>query len=481
VLARQAAVPSPLAARRWLITVAATAVSAYALDAMATVAGILLAGAQVLQGIGHWPLLAALAGSYAAWGAGLRVNLRANGALLEKTGTSTNALSKAAYDLATRRSLGVNARQLAAAAGYVATELAKEAPYYAGAFGAAVVSDSVASADAIVFLAGANLGAAVYEYALARGTRVVLRRVPGSAADPCAPPIAAAADPAAAVDGYASFDDDWRPGEYLADYYSAVEPDEIETIAYFVDAMQAVEPARPVLLFGVGPTLHHVFLAAEHASEIHLADYLPANLEEIRRWIDRDPRAHDWRPFVRYTLMCEGDPDPSGADVTRREELTRSRITRLLPADARRAHPLGEPATYATVISAYCADSATADRAEWAAFMDRISGLVAPGGTFVTAALRRARHYVVGDKRFPSADVDERDLRAVLTPRFSAAVEVRALAEHADQGYEGIVLAHARRRSAGDAQDLVADPDFVAGMQLAPAPALRLAVDGHRR
>jgi len=57
----------------------------------------------------------------------------------------------------------------------VATELAKEIPYYAGAFGAALLSDSVSSNDALVFLAGANLGAPAYEYALGRLTRLFLR------------------------------------------------------------------------------------------------------------------------------------------------------------------------------------------------------------------------------------------------------------------------------------------------------------------
>ena len=105
---------------------------------------------------------------------------------------------------------------------------------------------------------------------------------------------------------YASFETDWVPRDYLRDYYSVVEPDEHRTIAFFVDAIRDAEPDEPVLFFGVGPTLHHVFLAARKASEIHLGDYLPANLREIERWIERDPAAHDWRPFVRYTLECEG-------------------------------------------------------------------------------------------------------------------------------------------------------------------------------
>ena len=64
---------------------------------------------------------------------------------------------------------------------------------------------------------------------------------------------------------------------------------------------------------------------------------------------------------------------------------------------------------------------------------------------FVTAALRRCRHYVVGGKRFPSADIDEYHVHDVLARRFEhATVEPRRLAEHADQGYSGIVLAWAR-------------------------------------
>jgi hypothetical protein len=48
------------------------------------------------------------------------------------------------------------------------------APHYAGALGAALVVDTVSTADALIFLAGTNLGAALYEYAAARATRAFL-------------------------------------------------------------------------------------------------------------------------------------------------------------------------------------------------------------------------------------------------------------------------------------------------------------------
>src|SRR6185436_8000271 len=192
------------------------------------------------------------------------------------------------------------------------------------------------------------------------------------------------------------------------------------TIAFFVEAMKDADRTQPALVFGVGPTLPHVFLAAEKVSEIHLGEYLPANLHEIERWLGRDPEAHDWRPFVRYTLECEGLDRPAPEEITFREEMTRARITRLRHVDLRAENPLGVDGTrqYATVISAYCAASATGDKAEWAAYMQRIAGLVRPGGLLLVAALRRSRGYVVGGKTFPSADVDETDLQAVLEPRF---------------------------------------------------------------
>ena len=47
-------------------------------------------------------------------------------------------------------------------------------PTTRGAFGTAVLSESIDSNDALIFLGGANLGVAAYEYGLARMTKVFL-------------------------------------------------------------------------------------------------------------------------------------------------------------------------------------------------------------------------------------------------------------------------------------------------------------------
>ena len=170
------ALGSGVKVKGWLTTILATAVSTYALDGVATAGGVLLVASGVMAGFGPLSLWLVLALTYVAWGAGLRVNLKANFELLEAVGTSSNALSKVAYELVRQRSRTVRARKIAAAAAYVGTEIAKELPYYAVAFGVALASDTITSRDALVFLAGTNLGAAVYEFGLGRVTRVYLRR-----------------------------------------------------------------------------------------------------------------------------------------------------------------------------------------------------------------------------------------------------------------------------------------------------------------
>jgi hypothetical protein len=170
--------------RLWLVTLVATIASTYALDAFATATGAALCASRLLDGIDGPVLLALLAGSYGLWFAGLRVNLGANWALLESTGASTNLFSKGAYDLARARGAAPRVRRLAASAGYVATEALKELPYYVGAFGATVL-DEVSSHEALVFLVGTNVGAALYEYGVAQLThRLLGRRVDSGATVP---------------------------------------------------------------------------------------------------------------------------------------------------------------------------------------------------------------------------------------------------------------------------------------------------------
>ena len=196
--------------------------------------------------------------------------------------------------------------------------------------------------------------------------------------------------------------------------------------------------------------MHHVFLTARRPSQLYLADYLPRNLEEIDRWRRQADGAHDWTLFVRYTLLCETGTEPSEAEVATRMQTLRGAIAGLVPADAGLTDPLGAEfrGRFATVLSPFCADSATDDKTVWTRYSRHIASLVRPGGLMLTSALRRCQRYRVGKRSFPSANIDEADMREVLLEDFvadSVSVEVRETPEHSDQGYAGIILASARK------------------------------------
>lgn len=164
---------------RWVVTLGATGVSMVVLDVVATVVGAILVASNLFDGTSQGVVIGFLAVTYLLWAAGLRANVVANWGLLEQTGTSTNLPSKVMFELVRCRASTPTAPRVASAIGYVGTEIAKEAPYYAGAFGTALVSDAVTSLDALVFIAGTNIGAGAYEYGVARLSRVVLdRRAP---------------------------------------------------------------------------------------------------------------------------------------------------------------------------------------------------------------------------------------------------------------------------------------------------------------
>jgi len=239
--------------------------------------------------------------------------------------------------------------------------------------------------------------------------------------------------------------DDWVPRDYLAEYYNELQEDERSTLRYFVEQIRAAPPG-PVLCFGCGPTLHHVFLAAPRMTEVYLADYVPENLAEIARWQRQEPGAHDWSPFVRYTLQCETGAEPSEAELTLRMDLLRRKIVGLVHADAGLTDPLGVDfrARFAAVLSPYCAEAATSDKASWAQFCRNIASLVRSDGLFLTSAVRLCHRYKAGDRFFPAAYIDENDLRAVLLRDFradSVEVEVREVLDHTKQGFSGILLA----------------------------------------
>jgi hypothetical protein len=240
------------------------------------------------------------------------------------------------------------------------------------------------------------------------------------------------------------------PREYLRQYYSrpqlaADDADLMRTLTGWLREGGRTYPEAVDV--GCGPTIHNSFAFSPYAERIDLADYLPGNLAEIRKWLDRDPDAHDWEPLFRGVLNEAGGNLDTLTALT---EQYRSRVRRLLDCDLRRDDPLGEPAGYDLVTSFFCAECVATSKTEWSRVMARLLGLVRPGGSVFLATVRDCTRYAVLGRWIPVTPVAEADLTAILRSHGFDPATIRVDAFPApdwdEVGFDAICVARAHRR-----------------------------------
>ena len=241
---------------------------------------------------------------------------------------------------------------------------------------------------------------------------------------------------------------EWNARDYLGEYYGEVMDDERHALAFLVDAVRDLPRVARALDIGCGPCVHHSFALVPHADEIHLADYVAGNLDEIERWRSRRPGAHDWSAFTAETLGLEG-ASPSADAIARREDETRARLTRIVRADVRAVDPMGPDrrASYPLVTSHYCAEAISTEKSVFRSNVANLASLIEPGGTFVLSTCGAADSYKVGERRFPCSGVTPTDvLSALLAVGFrDVDLRVRSTPSHTAQGYASVIFARASR------------------------------------
>lgn len=240
---------------------------------------------------------------------------------------------------------------------------------------------------------------------------------------------------------------DWNPTEYNREYYSEVTLDGRYLMEWIVESAQEAPDVDVALEFGSGPTVLHTFPLAAKAKEIHMAEYLPVNREEVQRWIANPSESHDWRPFTLEFLRLEGNPNPTDQQAQQREEQVRQRITQVMAGDAGEENPLGvdKRGFYPLVISLCCADSATNDKGTWQSYMKNIASLVKPGGMLVLSACGGHSFYKVGERAFPGACVSGRDMLSCLLDLGFRDIDLRLrqVPDSSEQGFSSTILARA--------------------------------------
>ena len=248
------------------------------------------------------------------------------------------------------------------------------------------------------------------------------------------------------------WENDWDPQAYLAQYYQfpKVAQDETAVCKFIRSQLSSFDTLFPTALdIGVGPTLHHEFALVPYVSRLDVADFLPKNLTEIRKYLNGNSDSHDWDTYIKGILTIEGVTYPSTWEIEARKRLLKRRINRVIACNIKNRLPLGTSENYALVTAFYVADSVASSKRDWYAYMSNIANLVAPGGMLLISALRNANYYRVGDVLFPSAGIDEDDVenlyRSLGFDPDSLEIATELVSELSDSGFDSIILAAGRK------------------------------------
>ena len=237
---------------------------------------------------------------------------------------------------------------------------------------------------------------------------------------------------------------------YMETFYSGHPPtdDEREVLRFLTERVGSLTGPPAMLEVGCGPTVHHILPFVPHVSTIDMADYLPENLAEVRRWYQRAPDAYNWRQYATLALeLRNGGATMAGIEAL--EAAARTKIRRLLRCDLKKPHILGRPVSYPVVGAFYCTEEVGIATVQWEAVMANLCRAVAPGGHLFLSCLRNTDFYMVGDTRYPCARISEGDVKRVLpTLGFdmrNSLVEGVSIDTQRETGVAGVVLVAARK------------------------------------
>src|SRR4051794_32721387 len=95
--------------------------------------------------------------------------------------------------------------------------------------------------------------------------------------------------------------DHWDAREYVEYYYGehkTVPKDEEDMFRFYAPALRAIGHVPRALEIGCGPVLHRAAQTVRWADRLDMADYDDGNIEQLRMWLDNDPKAFDWSVYM---------------------------------------------------------------------------------------------------------------------------------------------------------------------------------------
>ncbi|KAL1763605.1 indolethylamine N-methyltransferase, partial [Sigmodon hispidus] len=114
--------------------------------------------------------------------------------------------------------------------------------------------------------------------------------------------------------GGEDYENEFSPRDYLDTFYNFDSGPEAERgiIKFSLQSLHQTFSAGGIkgdvlIDIGSGPTIYQLLSACEAFQEIILTDYTPQNLQELQKWLKKEPGAYDWSSIVQHVCELEGN------------------------------------------------------------------------------------------------------------------------------------------------------------------------------
>ncbi|KAM4848836.1 nicotinamide N-methyltransferase [Urocitellus parryii] len=163
---------------------------------------------------------------------------------------------------------------------------------------------------------------------------------------------------------------------------------------------------------GSGPTIYQLLSACESFKEIIATDYTDQNLQELEKWLRKEPGAFDWSPVVTYVCDLEGNR----VKGPEKEEKLRRAVRQVLKCDVTQSQPLGavRVAPADCLLSTLCLDAACPDLPTYCTALRNLGSLLKPGGFLVVVDALKSSYYTIGQQRFSSLSLGPEAVEAAV-------------------------------------------------------------------
>lgn len=201
---------------------------------------------------------------------------------------------------------------------------------------------------------------------------------------------------------------------------------------------------KPQLLeLGGGPTLYQLMNIIEHVGSVYFTDYVEDNLNEIRKWKNKQKDAFNWHDTLKAALELKKDTvNISEKEISSLENELRNKITKIEFCDVFKKGMAIEKKGFDIINTHFVAESATNSKKKWeSAIYNMSKKLNKDGLLFMSALLGAKGSYKVLDKNFPAVELNEIDIEKTFKKTGLSLIRTKSIRfENKDNNYEGFIF-----------------------------------------